>query len=277
MSTESSAEETAQLSPVSTSAPAEQQTQAVPRTGFFKRHRFLVTWIVLAVLTAVIIALNAHPRHQVDAFLKNLPGCAIGWGLLVGMFYLGAQSHEASKRRQAEQTRAADEAEAQRRQQFHDFLRTPMKPIASANLVLKSGEQCFWNGSATLYTMHKHTHYVGASGGASFRVARGLWLRSGSFRGAPVTTQKMESDGAGSLYLTNKRLLFVGNTKSVEIPFTKIASTEPYSDGMRVDVINKAPVVLVTGDIWLYMLYYRLKEGLTDAVPESALSAHETI
>ncbi len=128
---------------------------------------------------------------------------------------------------------------------------------------------------ATLYARHKERAYQGGYGGVLVRLARGIWLRSGGGRAIPVISQKMKSDGEGTVYLTDRRLVFVGATKSVEIPFTKMASVEPYADGLRVDVVNKTPVIIRTGDRWLYVHLWRVHAGRLAALsPERSGGPH---
>ena len=76
------------------------------------------------------------------------------------------------------------------------------------------------------------THFVGASQGVSMRIAKGLYYRVGSFKGSPVSTTERVQVDAGSLVITNKTVYFTGKSKAVKIPFTKIISFFPYSDGV---------------------------------------------
>jgi len=40
---------------------------------------------------------------------------------------------------------------------------------------------------------------------------------------------------SGNLYLTNKRVIFIGRYKNINIRFDKILKLNPYSDGIEID------------------------------------------
>lgn len=60
----------------------------------------------------------------------------------------------------------------------------------------------------------------GGSSGVSFRVARGLWLRTGSFGSEPV--EEITQLDVGDFVLTTRRLIFLGDRKLIEYPLSKI-------------------------------------------------------
>jgi len=232
------------------------------KTGI--RHPYLVVWVISTLVLAGLSSLNANPENRINILLSSLLGCGILVGIICGVVYVGSAVNKANKIRKAE-------AERQRRAQLREFLLRPMQPMIAPAIMLKNGEACYGQWAANICTMHKYTQYVGGSSGVSFRVARGVYIRSSAFRGRPISTQQMQSDGSGTLYITNKRLLFIASAKTVEIPFGKIASTEPYTDGMRVDIANKPPVIFATGNGWLALYFHRIQQGLFEATPEAAL------
>ena len=63
---------------------------------------------------------------------------------------------------------------------------------------------------------------------------KGVTYRTGGFKGHPVESSYMENMGVGSLYITNKNIIFKGQTRSLRVPYTKIIGINPYSDGMEV-------------------------------------------
>ena len=76
--------------------------------------------------------------------------------------------------------------------------------------------------------------YVGRSSGFSFPIVKGLRYRTGGFKGHPVESSYMDNMGAGSLIITNKNIIFWGQTRSIKVPYKKIIGINPYSDGMEV-------------------------------------------
>jgi hypothetical protein len=240
-----------------------------------KVHPGILAWFIATVILAGLIGLSQDPGQRLPVFLGALAICAPLFAAIgAGIYGLG-KANEGAQRRKAAQDRAASEAaaaaEADRRAQLRRFFLNPLRPIIVPALVLKAGEACYGQWQAETYTMHKSTHYVGGSTGASFRVARGVYLRNSGFRGAPVQTQAMASEGRGTVYITNKRLVFVGPAKTIELAFTKIASVEPYTDGMQFNIANKSPIIVRTGDDRLPLYFHRIQEGIFDALPEDAL------
>lgn len=105
----------------------------------------------------------------------------------------------------------------------------------NAPIILAKDEDALWcYNNVTMYQEKIKREYVGRTGGFSFRVMKGVRYRTGGFRGHPVETSYMENMGLGSLYVTNKNIIFMGQTRSIKVPYSKIIGINPYSDGMEV-------------------------------------------
>ena len=76
--------------------------------------------------------------------------------------------------------------------------------------------------------------FRGQSMGASFRVAKGVYVRPGTFRGKSVETKSMEHTDSGVLGVTTKHIYFKGDEKSFRVRLEKIVSFEPYQDGLGI-------------------------------------------
>lgn len=74
---------------------------------------------------------------------------------------------------------------------------------------------------------------VGRSTGASFRVAKGVSIRTSGSRGTPVERDVIVPRGIGTMAVTTKHLYFNGE-RSFRIPFSKMVSVEPMRDGVSV-------------------------------------------
>lgn len=96
------------------------------------------------------------------------------------------------------------------------------------------------------------TQYVGGSQGVSIRVAKGVYYRTNAFKGHPVQTPETVNFGQGVLGVTNKSLYFASPTKALRIPYAKVVSFVPYSDGIGVmrDAQSAKPQGFLTGDGW---------------------------
>ena len=102
------------------------------------------------------------------------------------------------------------------------------------------------------YEEKTKTHYVGGSQGVSIRIAKGLYYRTGAFKGERVQTSETTHIDTGLLAATNKHIYFSGSSKRFRINYDKIVAFEPYSDGIGVqrDAQTAKPQSLTTGDDW---------------------------
>lgn len=84
----------------------------------------------------------------------------------------------------------------------------------------------------TLHQQKVQREYVGRSRGVSVRVMKGVYYRTGGFKGHPVETTVMQRVGTGSVCFTDKHIYFASPEKSLKIPYSKILSVESYSNGI---------------------------------------------
>ena len=111
----------------------------------------------------------------------------------------------------------------------------PPRYNIQAPIILTRGETALWcYNNVTMYQEKVRKEFVGSHSGFSFRVMKGVTYRTGGFKGHPVETSYMENMGLGSLYVTNKNIIFMGQSRSIKVPYTKIIGINPYSDGMEV-------------------------------------------
>lgn len=112
--------------------------------------------------------------------------------------------------------------------------RTPRYNI-QAPIILSKGENALWcYHDVTMYQEKIRREYVGRTSGFSYRIVKGVTYRTGGFKGHPVETSYMENMGLGSLYITDKNIIFMGQTRSIKVPYSRIIGINPYSDGMEI-------------------------------------------
>jgi len=117
----------------------------------------------------------------------------------------------------------------------------------------QKGEQVVWAFAGSKYLEDKtRRQFVGGSQGVSIRVMKGVYYRVGAFKGHAVEhTERVHID-TGWVVVTTKNIYFAGPRKSVRLPYAKIISFEPFSDGVGVmrDAATAKPQIFVTGDGW---------------------------
>lgn len=99
--------------------------------------------------------------------------------------------------------------------------------------------------------------YVGTSRGVSVRLARGVYYKVGACQGQIVQTTQSTFIGTGFLGVTNRHLYFASTQKSLRIPYAKIVSLQPCTNGIIVhrDAASALPQMFRNDDGWfLYNL-----------------------
>lgn len=104
----------------------------------------------------------------------------------------------------------------------------------------------------TLHQQKVKKEYVGRSHGMSFRIMKGVYYRTGGFKGHPVETTIMQKIGVGSVCFTDKNIYFASPEKSLKIPYNKILSVDSYSNGVGIqkDGANDKPIFLEGVNSW---------------------------
>jgi hypothetical protein len=104
-----------------------------------------------------------------------------------------------------------------------------------APILLGKDEVVLWcYDGVTMWQEKIKREMVGSHSGFSFRIVKGVNYRTGGFKGHPVEHSYMDNAGTGSLYITNKHIIFHSSERSTKIPYKKIIGLNPYQDGMGV-------------------------------------------
>ena len=119
--------------------------------------------------------------------------------------------------------------------------------------LLNKNEHLIWLfRNVTLMMQKVRRETVGRTRGLSIRICKGIYYRTGGFKGRPVETTYMERVGTGSVCLTDMNLYFHCPEKTLKIPFSKILSLVPFSNGMTIqkDGANDKPMFFENLDSW---------------------------
>ncbi len=118
--------------------------------------------------------------------------------------------------------------------------------------LLKSETMVWVFFNVDYYEQRTRTKYVGGSQGVSIRIAKGIYYRTGAFKGERIQTTETVHADRGLMGITTKHIYFAGNSKRFRIPYRKIVTFDPYSDGIGVqrDAQTAKPQLFITGDGW---------------------------
>jgi len=110
----------------------------------------------------------------------------------------------------------------------------------NTNIVLGPNEQFIFSISDVIFSEPRAIRETsGLYGGPSIRVAKGMTWRLGKFKSKSESHEELRNIDTGTLTITNKRLIFTGAVKNVNIELKKILSIEPYEDGISLNKEGK--------------------------------------
>lgn len=108
-------------------------------------------------------------------------------------------------------------------------------PVLKVDINLNKGEDChFRTGINWLETRRitKRINYGGPM--VSFRIAKGVYWRAGSLNVQRISNDVLTHIDTGMLYLTNKRIIFMGSKCSKNIQLKKILDFNVYQNGFEI-------------------------------------------
>jgi hypothetical protein len=120
-------------------------------------------------------------------------------------------------------------------------------------LNFQKGEQVVWAFDGVDYLEDRtRREYVGGSRGVSVRVVKGVYYHIGGFKGRAIDRTERVHVDTGLVAVTTKQIYFFGSKKAFRIPYAKIVSFEPFTNGLGImrDGVSAKPQILVTQDGW---------------------------
>ncbi|MGG7214017.1 hypothetical protein ACQPUY_10415 [Clostridium nigeriense] len=111
--------------------------------------------------------------------------------------------------------------------------------IAEINLLTKRGEYCHYARPVQRVVITTRTSYKTQSSGVNFRIAKGVSVGSRESYTEPIKITN-SNEYEGTLYITNKRIVFLASEKGIEIPFSKLLGAQMYSDGVELFVASRS-------------------------------------
>ena len=107
-------------------------------------------------------------------------------------------------------------------------------------MLLKPGEVCYAEVGAGLLKEVAEREFRGGSQGISVPLGHGVRYRTGAFRGHMVTIgTHWQVVDSGMLTVTDKRVVYHGERKTLEFSFDKLATLNVYSDAIDLGVTSR--------------------------------------
>ena len=117
----------------------------------------------------------------------------------------------------------------------------------------QKGEQVVWAFDQVDYLEEKtRREFVGGSRGINVRVMKGVYYHVSGFKGRAIDRTERVHVDTGLVAVTTKQIYFSGARKGFRIPYTKIVSFEPFTNGLGImrDALSAKPQIFVTHDGW---------------------------
>ncbi len=127
----------------------------------------------------------------------------------------------------------------------HEYEYLPFRLMKSESLLWVFDDVDYWE-------VQTQREFRGRSGGVSVRVTRGVYLRSGAFRGRPESTEQNVHVDTGQMGITTKHIYFSGSIQSFRIRHNRIVSIDPFEDGIGVmrDTARAKRETFIVDDPW---------------------------
>ena len=160
-----------------------------------------------------------------------------------------------------------DEATKQQLEKFKLYwlIENGTLPIRDVNITLPKNENCYITMNAEWLETRTVTQRINYGGPAlRIKIMKGVYYRAGSVGVQRITSEELTVIDSGTLYITNKRMIFIGNKRSNNIPINKILSVTPYIDGVGIEKDSgKSPIIRVSfnADILAMILGRVINDG----------------
>ncbi|HYW94326.1 MAG TPA: hypothetical protein VE870_01920 [Bacteroidales bacterium] len=108
-------------------------------------------------------------------------------------------------------------------------------PEITPDINIQKSESLHFKGYVNWLEQRKVTRRINYSGPtARIKIARGIYYRAGSMAIQPVSEDVWRRIDSGMIYLTNKRLIFMGEKGNKTIRLNKILTINPFQNGVDI-------------------------------------------
>jgi hypothetical protein len=122
-------------------------------------------------------------------------------------------------------------------------------PSFEPSIKLQKGELCHFNVSSNYHELRTVTKRINSGGPAlSIKIAKGLHWRASSVSSQRITQDILTKLDSGKIYITNKRLIFVGVKSTKSVALDKILDFEAFKNGFTVYKDSGKPFFLEIQD-----------------------------
>ena len=130
---------------------------------------------------------------------------------------------------------------AKQKDDFYHILEAPENGIIPSTAMLKSGETGFIVDFVNM--SEEVTERIRAYTGTRLKLGSAPIYLGG---GKSVANEKWGNVAYGELVLTNFRLIFIGDMRSIDLPLAKINGVEQFTNGIRINQTGRSKPIFFT-------------------------------
>lgn len=129
-------------------------------------------------------------------------------------------------------------------------------PDIDAGINLFRGERCFYRCDASWHELKQVTRRINYGGPTMrIKIMKGVYWRAGSLGVQRVSEDVLKHLDEGTLFLTSKRIIFMGRRKNQNIRLNRILDFEIFSNGVQIEKdAGASPFLETSADMELFGL-----------------------
>lgn len=131
-------------------------------------------------------------------------------------------------------------------------------PEINVGINLHKNESCYFVYDVNWLENRKVTRRIRYSGPTvRIKIMKGVYWRAGDLGIQKVSEDVLQKIDTGRIYLTNKRIIFVGANKSITIPLTKVLDFVAYKNGVEIQKsTGKNPFLEFNNSVQLFCMIF---------------------
>lgn len=132
-------------------------------------------------------------------------------------------------------------------------------PSIEVDIKLQKDEECYFYEDCSWNELRKTTKIVNYGGiHLNYKIVKGVNLKFGSTAVFPISTEEYKQIDVGTIYITNKRLIFMGPSGNKTINFNKILDVRLFPNELLIEKDSgKSPLLIFKNNFEIFTIILR--------------------
>lgn len=149
--------------------------------------------------------------------------------ILVGCWWVANNTGKGGRKKKLQKAEIAAKA------YFEPIIASKTLPVITVDVNLQKDEKCYYV-EENVSLGEERSVRVTRGTGASVRVVKGVWVHG--YGSNSISTPTLRKVDNGTVFLTNKRLIFLGRFHNKNIKYDDILATNQYSDAISLSIAS---------------------------------------